>query len=179
MSEYFEALCAAMALAAKHPKAVFMGQGVAYPSTNMSPTFRDVPSEKLLEMPVAEELQAGMALGMALEGFLPVCVFPRWNFVLRAADQIVNHLDRLPIYSDRGYVPRVIIRTAVPSTEPFNPQSQHDADFTVAFRYMLRTMPVIRLENAEQIVPAYERAMKFEGSTIIVEDAHMYRGEGR
>lgn len=168
-----------MAMVADHPKAIFLGQGVRYASTNLSPTFRDVAPEKLLEMPVAEELQAGMALGMSLEGWLPVCVFPRWNFVLRAADQIVNHLDRLSIYSAGGYRPRVIIRTAIPSTEPFHPQSQHDDDFSFAFSYMLRTIPVIRLKGAADIVPAYEAAMAAPGSTILVEYAHKYRGEGR
>lgn len=179
MSAYFDELCDAMALVAEHPKAIFLGQGVEYASTNMSGTFLKVPRAKLWEMPVAEELQAGMALGMALEGHLPVCVFPRWNFVLRAADQIVNHLDRLPIYSKNGYSPRVIIRTAVPSTEPFNPQAQHDADFTYAFRYMLRMIPVVRLESAEQIMPAYREALRRDVSTILVEHAHLYRGEGR
>lgn len=179
MNTYFDQLCAAMAMVSAQPNAIVLGQGVAYSSTNMSPTFRDVPREKMIEMPVAEELQTSMALGMALGGFLPVSCYPRWSFLLRAADAIVNHLDRLPIYSAGGYKPRVIIRVAIPSTEPFAPQSQHDDDFTVAFRYMLRTIPVKRLERAEDIVPAYREAMAFDGSTILVEYAHLYRGAGR
>lgn len=172
---YHDALCHAMALCAEEWNAIFMGQGVEYPSTTMSTTFRDVPAHKKLEMPVAEELQMGMALGMSLQGFLPICIFPRWNFVLRAADQLVNHLDRLPIYSDGGYRPRVIIRTAIPSKEPFNPQSQHDDDFSVAFRYMLRTIPVRVIEDAESVVPFYEQALTSETSTILVEKSHLYR----
>ena len=117
----------------------------------------------------------GMAIGMALQSFLPICVFPRWNFLLRAADQLVNHLDRLPIYSDGAYRPKVIIRTAIPSTEPFNPQSQHDDDFGTAFRYMLRTIPVRIIEDAESVVPFYEQALASDTSTLLVERSHLYR----
>jgi pyruvate/2-oxoglutarate/acetoin dehydrogenase E1 component len=43
-----------------------MGQGVGCPGTTMSDTFRDVPAGQKLEMPVAEDMQMGMAIGMAL-----------------------------------------------------------------------------------------------------------------
>lgn len=175
---YFDELCAAMALIATHPKAVFMGQGVGVPGTTMSDTFRDVPAAKRLEMPVAEDLQMGMAIGMALEGWLPICIFPRWNFLLLAANQLVNHLDRLPLYSGfGGYRPKVIIRTAVPSVRPFNPGPQHDADFTIAFQRMLRTVRIEPLARPAAIVPAYAAAMKAEHSTLLVEYTDQYKDE--
>lgn len=174
--DYFTELKIAMhQIAVGHENAVFLGQGVAVNGTTMSATFADVPTDMLLEMPVAEELQMGMSIGMALQGLLPVCVFPRWNFVLRAADQLVNHLDRLPLYSDGGYRPKVIIRTAVPSKHPFNPGPQHDDDFTAAFRAMLRTIDVICLHDAAEIVPAYKRATDGDRSTILVEYTDHYR----
>lgn len=171
---YFDQLCAAMALVAQNRNAIIMGQGVgARAGTTMSDTFRDVPDAQLLEMPVAEDMQMGMAIGMALDGKLPVCVFPRWNFLLCAANQLINHLDRLPLYSD--YKPKVIIRTAVPSTYPFNPGPQHDDDFSSAFRGMLRSVKVIRLHTAEQVVPAYRDALEGRESTILVEFTESYK----
>lgn len=172
---YFDELCAAMALLAKESSVVFLGQGVGNPGTTMSDTFRDVPADKRLEMPVAEELQMGMALGMALDDVLPVCIFPRWNFVLRAADQLVNHLDRLPLYSDGGYKPKVIIRVAGPSRRPFDPGPQHDDDFSNAFEKMLRTVKIMRLPNARDIVPAYVWALKADRSVILVEYTDCYK----
>ena len=172
---YHDELRKAMVLLSEQPNVVFLGQGVGNPGTSMHSTLTDVPQSMRLEMPVAEELQMGMAIGMALEGFLPVCIFPRWNFVLRAADQIVNHLDRLPIYSGGEFKPKVIIRTAVPSTEPFNPQSQHDDDFTGPFALMCRTLCIIRLRHPEAIVERYREAMNRDGSTLLVEDTHFYR----
>src|SRR5258706_9795365 len=77
LSEYFSELCRSMALLAEQPNAMFVGQGVGCAGTTMTDTLKDVPKEKLLEFPVAEDLQMGMAIGMALEGVLPVCIFPR------------------------------------------------------------------------------------------------------
>lgn len=171
---YFDELCAAMAMVAERQNTVFMGQGVgARAGTTMSDTFRDVPDAQLLEMPVAEDMQMGMAIGMALGGFLPICVFPRYNFLICAANQLVNHLDRLPLYSD--YRPKVIIRTAVPSTVPFNPGPQHDDDFTRPFKMMLRTVNVVKLISPAMVVPAYREAMNAPNSTLLVEYTDFYK----
>lgn len=170
---YYSELSLAMNLLADDPRTMFLGQGVGNAGTSMSDTFKNVPAEKRLEFPVAEELQMGMSVGMSLEGLIPICIFPRWNFVLRAADAIVNHLDRLSLYSE--YRPKVIIRTAVPSKHPFNPGPQHDDDFTSAFRLMLRTTDVITLHNETDIVPQYEKALHSPRSTILVEFTDQYR----
>ena len=174
-SPYFTALCRAMHLCSQRPNAVFLGQAVAVKGTTMSATFRDVPPSMRLEMPVVEDLQMGMATGMALAGHLPICVFPRWNFMLCAANQLINHLDRLPLYSDGAYKPKVIIRVAVPSTSPFNPGPQHDDDFSDAFAFMLRTVKVHKLRDAESVVPAYEYVLNGQESAIMVEYTDRYR----
>lgn len=175
---YHDELAKAMALVATHPSAIFLGQGIArHGGTTMSSTFRDVREDLLVEFPVAEDMQMGACIGLALGGFLPVCVFPRWNFLLCAANQLVNHLDRLPLYSDGGYRPKVIIRTAVPSAVPFNPGPQHDDDFTIPFQKMLRTVNVVILTRAEQILPAYQAAMDSDYPTLLVEYTEFYKDE--
>ena len=156
-------------------RVVFLGQGVGNPGTGLSKSLDGVPLSKRIEMPVAEELQTGLCVGASLNGLIPVCIFPRWNFMLRAADAIINHMDRLPLYSAGGYRPKVIIRTAVPSTSPFNPGPQHDADFTDAFRLMLRTTEMVELRDAANIVPAYRRAFDASKPTILVEYTDSYR----
>lgn len=169
---YFGELCLAMQMVAEYPGTIFMGQAVAWPGTGMTRSFDKVPREKLLELPVAEDMQMGMATGMSLAGFLPVCVYPRWNFLLMAAGQLVLHLDKLPLYS--GYIPRVIIRTAVATPIPLHPGPQHLGDFTEAFRSILKTVEVVSLERPKQIMPAYSKALVRSGSTILVEHTEMY-----
>ena len=173
---YFGELCRAMDWLGQQDRIVFFGQGVGNVGTGLSKSFERVPQDKLVELPVAEELQTGLCIGASLNGFIPICIFPRWNFVLRAADQIVNHLDRLPIYSGRrlppeGHRQHLDRRTPTPSI----PGPQHDGDFTEAFRLMLRTVRVVTLESIDAIVPAYRQAYDSAGSTILVELTHAYR----
>lgn len=173
---YFQSLCDSMNMLADVPNTVFMGQGM-WSGTTMSATLNGVPDHKKLEMPVAEDLQMGMAIGMALDGLLPICIFPRWNFLLCAANQLVNHLDRLPLYSDGGYRPKVIIRTAVPSTDPFNPGPQHDDNFTGAFERMLRTVGIYTAPSSRFLRNAYKEALEVSDSSIIVEYTDHYKNQ--
>jgi len=174
MNTYFQELGRAMRMLGEDPSTIFIGQGCGVHGTGMRGTFDGIPDEQRIEFPVAEDLQMGMSIGMALAGYLPVCVFPRWNFVLCAANQLVNHLDRLPIYSNGGYNPKVLIRVAVPSKSPFNPQSQHDDDFTVAFSNMLRTVKIVRIRTPESVVMHYREAVARPQSTILVEFSTLY-----
>jgi pyruvate/2-oxoglutarate/acetoin dehydrogenase E1 component len=174
VSSYFAELCQAMNLVARQPNVIFMGQAVAVEGTAMRKTLLDVPAEKLLELPVFEDCQLGMAIGMSLAGMLPVCIFPRWNFLLLAANQLVLHLDKLYFYSNGGYRPKVIIRTAVATDKPLDPGSQHLGDFSEAFRSMLKTVVVDCLHHPHQIIPAYQRALIRDESTILVEYASEY-----
>jgi len=169
--KYFDELCRAMEMLARDQRTVFIGQAVACPGTAMTNTLKNVPREKLIELPVAEEMQMGMATGLALSGQVPVAVFPRWNFLLLAVNQVVNHLDKLPIVSNGRYQPKVIIRTGIGSERPLHPQHQHVGDFTEAFRLMCKTIEIIRLDEPGDIVPAYQKALdRTDGrSTILVE----------
>lgn len=174
---YAKELNAAMRSLAQHPRTVFVGQAVAYPGTSIFGTLEGVPMERRLELPVTEDMQAGMCIGMSLAGLVPVCIFPRWNFALLAANQIINHMDKIAVYSDGRYRPKVIVRTAVASESPLHPQAQHVGDFSKAFASMCETIRVIRIECPQDIEPAYRAAMEREDSTIVVERIDDYSME--
>jgi pyruvate/2-oxoglutarate/acetoin dehydrogenase E1 component len=170
---YFDELKLALSLLAENPKTVFIGQAVAYEGTGLYDSLSHLPSSKRIELPVAEYLQSGLANGMAIEGMIPVSTYPRWNFLLMGTDQIVNHLDKFITMSNGKCRPKVIIRVAVGSEYPVDPQCQHKGNFADAFRSMLKNTEVIELHEPEQIVPAYEKALGREDgiSTILVEFA--------
>ena len=161
-----------MDMLAENDRTVFIGQALAYPGTAMTATMRNVPTEKIIEFPVTEELQMGASIGLALQGFIPVTVYPRWNFVLLAANQLINHLDKLPLFS--AYRPRVIVRVGVGSESPMHPGPQHVGDFTASFSAMCDTIRVISLDYAEDIVPVYREALTYEGATLLVEFMDKY-----
>jgi len=174
--KYFDELKRSMEWLATDPRTVFIGQAVEVPGTAMSNTVKDIPIERRLELPVAEELQMGMTVGLALHGSIPVSIYPRWNFLLLAVNQLVNHLDKLAQLSGGGYAPKAIIRTGIGSVRPLHPQSQHVGDFTAAFQLMCSSIEVIRLDEPEQIFPAYEQALLREDgrSTLLVEWGDFY-----
>jgi pyruvate/2-oxoglutarate/acetoin dehydrogenase E1 component len=174
--KYFDELIKAMDYLAVQPDTLFVGQSVRWDGHALYRTLVNVSDEKRLEMPVVEEFQMGLSTGMALEGIVPVSIFPRWDFLILATSQLVNHLDKIPIVSNGKLKPKVIIRVSVGSTRPLNPGPQHCQDHTEAFKLMLQTVEVIDLVEPEQIVPAYEKAyLRDDGrSTLLVEHMDFY-----
>jgi 2-oxoisovalerate dehydrogenase E1 component beta subunit len=164
-----ELLNAAMLMLAEQPNAIFLGQNVEYDGNVVFKHLEGVPDDMRIEMPVAEELQTGIAIGLSLQGFLPISIYPRMDFLLRAADQIVNHLDKLNLISNSQWNPKVILRTKVGATKPLNAGPQHTQDHTVAFQAMCKTIRVVPIRDPEQILTTYEQAIEREGSTLIVE----------
>jgi pyruvate/2-oxoglutarate/acetoin dehydrogenase E1 component len=172
---YREALTEAMRLCAEQPNSIVLGQAVRFDGTGMHATLAPFPMERRIEMPVAEELQLGISTGLALAGALPISIFPRINFLMRAMDQLVNHLDKLYAMSEgRGYKPKVIIRTAIGANHPLNPGFQHLGNYTDQIRAMLGAVEVVEMTHAEQIIPAYEEALKVKFSTILCEHHGSY-----
>jgi pyruvate/2-oxoglutarate/acetoin dehydrogenase E1 component len=150
---------------------LFIGQAVEYPGTGLYESLTLVPDDKKLEFPIAENFQVGYSIGMALNGIVPISIFPRWNFLICATDQLVNHLDKLYSMSIGEFRPKVIIRVAVGSEIPVDPQDQHKGNFADAFRRMFTHVDVIALYHIDQILPMYKHAYnRTDGrSTILVE----------
>ena len=172
MSIYKEELERAMLLLAEKEDTIFLGQSLQYGGIAMAQTFEQIPLYKKIEMPVAENLQLGICTGLAIGGFVPVSVFPRWNFLLLASDQLVNHLDKIALMTENQYKPKVIIRVAVGAEKPVNPQEQHLGDFSDSYRTMMKTVEVVNLEDEKEIVEAYLYAYnRTDGvSTVLVEN---------
>ena len=174
--KYADELTKAMDFLAKDPKTIFLGQAVEYPGTAMTNTLKNVPKKKLIEIPVAEEMQLGISNGLALNNFIPISIFPRWNFLLLATNQLINHLDKFEVMSQGLFKTKVIIRTSIGSQRPLHPQHQHVGDFTEAFKKVLSTVDIIRLEEPKDVIPAYEKALERDDgkSTILVEYGDYY-----
>ncbi len=169
--KYFDELKKSMNYLARNEKTIFIGQAVEVPGTAMTNTLKGINPKKLLELPVAEEMQMGITTGLALDGNIPVSIFPRWNFVLLAMNQLINHLDKVNIMSNNGFKTKAIIRTGVGSQRPLHPQYQHIGDFTDMVRKMCSSLDVIQLNEPEDIFPSYKKALDRDDgrSTILVE----------
>jgi pyruvate/2-oxoglutarate/acetoin dehydrogenase E1 component len=173
---YKEEIYKGMEYLGAHPETIFVGQAVAYKGTAVTHQVKDFPAEKLLELPVAEDFQAGFCLGLALEGKIPISIYPRMNFAILAANQIVNHLDKWSIMSDGKSKPKVIMKIVVGSQYPLDPGHQHKANYTGAFKSMCETIDVVELLYPEQVLPTYKKSLERDDgvSTMIIEHGDLY-----
>jgi pyruvate/2-oxoglutarate/acetoin dehydrogenase E1 component len=174
--KYFEELKKSMDWLGHRDNTVFIGQAVSFPGTAMSTTLKDVDKKKLIELPVAEEMQMGMSLGMALDGTVPISIYPRWNFLLCGMNQLINHIDKLKSMTTSDNKSKIIIRTGIGSERPLHPQDQHVGDFTDQIQGMCKTIQIVRLNEPSEIFPAYQLAYDRQDgvSTILVEYGDYY-----
>lgn len=156
---------------AQDSRTLFVGQAVKYPGQIAYSTFVGVPMEKRIEMPVCEDFQVGLCSGLAMAGYIPISFFPRWDFLIIAANQIINHLDKMP---HMGWHPKVILRTAVGRSAPLDPGPQHTQNHSHAMRQLLTTIRVLELLKPEDVLPAYRMALADSGSFIVVERQDRY-----
>jgi pyruvate/2-oxoglutarate/acetoin dehydrogenase E1 component len=161
-----------MKLLAENKKVMFIGQQTA--SENFYNTLKDIPMDRRTEMPVAEEMQLGLSIGLSFQGYLPVSIYQRMDFLPRACDQLVNHLDLIKEASRGIFNPKVIIRTTVGTNNPFNVGIQHNKDLTEGFKALLKNIEVMPVKTVEEVKEAYKRARESENSVMIVEYQELY-----
>ena len=168
---YKEHLTREMNALARDPRVFFLGQQVA--DQDFYGTLKDISLDRRIEMPVAEEMQMGISIGMALEGLCPVSIYQRMDFLLRAMDQIVNHLNIIDRISRGKFHPKVIIRTTIGATEPLHPGLQHCKDLIKGFQAMVN-FPVLDLKSKKDIIAGYQLAREGPDSIMLVERQDMY-----
>ena len=129
---------------------LFLGQATLFSGHAISGTLTEVPKEKLIELPVMEEVQMGMCAGL------------------------VNHIDKMKHMSKGMLIPKVIVRVAVGAKKPIDGGSQHTQDFTESIKNMLTDTEVVELIEPNQIFQTFKDAYNRNGSTVVVEWGDFY-----
>ncbi len=171
---YQDELGRAMRFLAENNKTIFIDQTVGYKGSAIYETLEGIAQEKRIELPIMEEVQMGMSIGLSLEEYIPISIYPRFDFFILGTNQLVNHLDKIKELSQREFNPKVIMRTAVGSKFPFYPGAQHCQDHTKAYKKMLTNIDIIKLENSKEIFSAYKKALENDKSTLIIELSDKY-----
>jgi len=175
--DYFDELNRTMEWMGQQEKVRFIGQSVEWDGHALFKSMVKVPAEKRLELPVFEDFQMGLSIGLALEGWIPVNIYPRSDFLIIATNQLINHLTNVRTVTDGKLRPRVITRVSVGATDPMHPGPQHCQDYTEPLKMMTRgEIEIVELRDQEQIFPAYQRAVTREDAkpTILVEYGNLY-----
>lgn len=151
--------------------AVFIGYNVAY--GDAMGTLKNVPAEQKLETPVAENLMAGLAIGMSFEGFTPVLYYERHDFMTVASDAIINHIDKIERISHGEFKVPVIIRAVTADAGPFYSGITHSQDFTEMFRAAV-SFPVIDPVTGEDVLAAVRGAKESGRPMMLIERKSRY-----
>ena len=171
-SPYKDALTNAMTELAKLEDTIFIGQQIVYAGNPMSTTLTEVPKEKMIEVPVMEETQLGMSLGMAITGKTVVTFYPRWDFIVSATNQLVNHLDKFQLMTEKKV--NIIIRLGKGSDKPLDPGHQHKGNYFEEFKSICKNIEFHDLKTPTDIELAYKYATKEGGIHVLVEYPELY-----
>ena len=172
--KYKDELIKSMEWLSEKDNTIFLGQSVSYSGNAIFNTLKTIPESKRIELPVFEEIQMGISTGMALEGYVPISCYPRFDFLMRAMDSLVNHLDKFQMMTECNWKPKVILRTSIGSTTPLNGGVQHTQDYTEPFRQILKEVKVVMLDEPEDIFTEFQNAYDRDGSTLLIEHGDYY-----
>ena len=142
--KYKDELIRSMKYLAKDKRTLFLGQSVKYSGNAIFNTLKEVDDKKKIELPVFEDVQMGISTGLALQGYIPITCYPRFDFLILAMNQLVNHLDKIRHMSFDEFKPRVIIRTSIGS-KPLDGGVQHTQNYTKIFMNILKEVEVVNL----------------------------------
>lgn len=171
--EYKEEVIKAIEMLSKDKRVIFLGQNMVYDG-NLYGTMSNIPKDKMIEMPIAEDMQMGISIGLAMQGYIPVTIYERMDFLLLAFNQLINHLDKIEEMSRGEFKPIVIIRTIVGPKKPLNPGLQHSQDYTEMLKIGLTNINVVKLEDSSTIIEEYTKALNSNKSTVIIEMREKY-----
>lgn len=163
---YKDAVTKAMTELGEDDKTIFIGYSLV-PGNAMG-TLKNVPDNQKIETPVAENLMMGLAIGMSFEGFKPVVYFERHDFMMVAADAIVNHLDKIERISHGEFKCPVILKTVVDDGGMFYSGPTHSQDFSMGLS-LLVDFPVFQARTPEAAYDLYRYARKKNRPAMIVE----------
>ena len=174
MITYKDALTNAMSNLGSKEETIFIGQQILWHGNPMSTTVINVPKNKMIEVPVMEESQMGISLGLAMTGKFVITFYPRWDFLISATNQLINNVDKLEAMSNGEWRPNIIIRIGKGSTKPLDPGFQHRGDYIDGFSKMLKYSKIYNLTSSNLIESAYNEAYINGGINLMIEYPEIY-----
>jgi pyruvate/2-oxoglutarate/acetoin dehydrogenase E1 component len=169
---YKDTLINVMTELAKLEDTIFIGQQIVYAGNPMSTTLTNVPKEKMIEVPVMEETQMGMSLGLAMTGKRVITFYPRWDFIISATNQLVNHIDKYELMTENKV--NILIRVGKGADTPLDPGHQHKANYIEEFKTMCPNIEIHDLKTWQDVELSYKYAIENGGIHILTEYPELY-----
>lgn len=173
---YREALALAHeACFAANPRAVLIGQGVTDHKGIFGTTLglaERFGSERVVETPLAEEGMAGVSLGASLGGLYPIQTHIRADFILLAANQIVNLIAKYRYMFGGLFKAPMLIRAVIGRS--WGQGAQHSQSLQSLFAH-IPGLAVIMPSDAQSVLESYAyAACRYDGPVISFEHRLLY-----
>lgn len=173
-TRYKDALTTVMTELGKKDDTIFIGQQILFAGNPMSTTLGEVPKNKMIELPVMEESQMGMSLGLAMAEKFVISFYPRWDFIICASNQLINHVDKIKLMSGGKWDPKMIIRLGKGSDKPLDPGHQHKGNYLKQFKELCPNILFHDLDSWNKIYDTYLDCYNRGGINVIVEYPELY-----
>lgn len=175
MNKYLADVQDAMYYISQIKNTVFLGQSVKYPGSSIFASLEKVSKNKRLEMPVFEDTQMGLTFGMSLNGYFPISCFPRYDFLILAFNQMINHMDKVEYLTNKKFNSKIFIRTMIGSRKPLHAGPQHTQDLTSGLKKILKYIKIREIKKNSNILKIYKDAIKDKSKIFLfVEDGNNY-----
>ncbi len=103
-------------LLGRYPNVFTIGQGLWSPwyvGNSMTDLDKKFGRERVIDTPVSELASTGAAIGASLCGYRPIVIHPRMDFMILAADQIINQAAKWSHMLGRQASPAVTVRAII------------------------------------------------------------------
>ena len=113
-----------------------------------------------------------MSLGLAITGKTVISFYPRWDFLISAANQLINHVDKYELMT--GKKVNILIRVGKGADVPLDPGHQHKANYIEQFKTMCPNIQVHDLKTWQDVELSYNYVIKEGGIHIMAEYPELY-----
>jgi 2-oxoisovalerate dehydrogenase E1 component len=157
------------------PRVVLIGEDIRSPyggAFKATAGLSDRFSSRVINTPISEAAIVGVGTGLALEGYRPVVEIMFGDFVLLAADQLINHAAKLRwMYNDQVRVP-LVVRTPMGGKRGYGPTHSQTLE-----KHLLGVpdLRVVALHPRYSPARVYEQLFEsIDGPTLMIENKIMY-----
>jgi pyruvate/2-oxoglutarate/acetoin dehydrogenase E1 component len=156
------------------PKVLILGEGVTDPKGIFGTTLGGYQSfpDRVIETPLSENMITGACLGMALEGWKPMLVHARCEFIMLSMEHLVDTIAKWGAIHRReiGLVVRALVGRG------WGQGPNHSQAFHAMFAHVpgLRVLYPVIPENMQYWV---KESLTWGGPTVIMEPRRLYEVE--
>jgi pyruvate/2-oxoglutarate/acetoin dehydrogenase E1 component len=165
-------------LLAQDPRVFLIGQGVRnpwYAGTSLQDLDKEFGRERVIDSPVSENATTGAAIGAAITGMRPIVFHPRMDFMLLAADPIMNQAANWSyLFAGQVSVP-VVIRAVINRGGEQGPQHSQAVQALYAHVPGLKVVMPATPYDAKGLLVA---AVRDGNPVLYIDDRWLYESEG-